>query len=366
MVSKRIRGSVAALAIAMLVSACGGSDTAAPAPAPVAPAPEAPGSAPEPEVTCETLDLSTPPAQPVKIRIGHGFAAEEPFWLMAASPEVTQYAGSWYEVELFPFRGTEERLQTYQAGELEGVIISPQAQIRGTAVGALSLYAIVTVMREAEPTAYSGTFISLEGSGIESAADLRGKRIAVVDIGSHWDFLARSSVALGGLDPDSDVEYVVLPFPAQEEALRNGQIDVAGLPEPLYSLAFANGGVQDVVSADQLTDYAYDLLQLSFTRSFVDDNFEAMCAWRLDFQSSMAAYRADRDGSRTALSEAGFVSLPLPIYLQTGDYARPEGGIVDTAGMAQMLETMIEFGILTEQDRIDVNTLVRPGLSAGH
>lgn len=316
--------------------------------------------------TCADLDLASTPDEPVSIRFGHGFAAEEPFWLMSVDPDLAEHKGSWYELDLLPFRGTEERMQAYQAGELDAVVVSPQAQIRGHASGALDLYAIATVMREAEPTAYSGTFVALDDAGIDGPEDFAGKRVAVVDIGSQWDFLARAAAASGGLDPETDVEYVVLPFPTQEEALREGQIDVAGLPEPLYSLAMGNGGLVDVVAADELTDFAYDLLSLSFNRDFVEDNLGAVCAFAADYQEAMDAYRSDRDAARTQLAESDFISIPLEVYLETGDYARPEGGLVDTEGMQSMLDTMIDFGILTEDDRVDVEELVRPGVSLGH
>ena len=183
------------------------------------------------------VDLSSPPEEPTTIRVGHGRAAEEPFWLMTVMEDLTEYQGDWYDLELQPFRGTEERLQAYQAGDLDAVVVSPQAQIRGTAAGALDLVAVGTIMREAEPDAFSTSFLSLEGSGIESVEDLEGASIAVVDIGSQLDFLAKAGVRQGGFDPDTAAQYVVFPFPAQEEALRGGQVDVIGLPEPFYTLA---------------------------------------------------------------------------------------------------------------------------------
>jgi len=227
---------------------------------------------------CSDVDLTKPPAQPVMIRMGHGVAAEEPFWLMSVDDSVAEHKGSWYEMELAPFRGTAERLTAYQAGDLDAVVISPQAQITGTSRGALDLYTIATIMRDADPEAYSTSFIALDDSGIDSVEDLKGKRIAIIDEGSQLDFIARQGLREANLDPDTDAQFVVFPFPAQEEALRGGQIDLAGLAEPFFTLAMSKGGVHTVYDAADLTDFAYDLLTVSFDKQFVEDNVEAVCA----------------------------------------------------------------------------------------
>jgi ABC-type nitrate/sulfonate/bicarbonate transport system substrate-binding protein len=342
-----------ALGTVLLISACsGGAD-------------EAVETTEAGDAGCADVDLSEAPAEPVTMRIGHGLAAEEPFWLMTAG-DTSQHDGTWYEMQLSPFRGTAERLTAYQAGDLDAVVISPQAQITGTSRGALDLYTIATIMRDADPEAYSTSFVALEGSGIDSVEDLQGKRIAIIDEGSQLDFIARQGLREAGLDPDTDAQYVVFPFPAQEEALRGGQIDVAGLAEPFYTLAMSNGGVQEVYNAADLTDFAYDLLTVSFEKQFVEDNVEAVCAWAEDYAAAMEFYREDPQAAKQQLIGTEFVTLPPDIYLSTNDYARPEGGEVDTEGTAQMMDAMIEFGILQESDRIDTETLIRPGISLGH
>lgn len=353
--ARRVPLTATLVALALLLAACASTQDA-----------PAGGSQAAGSDDCTSVNLDQPPDRPVTIRIGHGVAAEEPFWLMTAKPDLTQYqgAGGWYELALSPFRGTEERLQTYQAGELDAVVISPQAQIKGAATGALDLYAIVTVMREAEPGAFSTSFVARQGAGITSPKDLAGKRIAVVDIGSQLDWLARAAVQQGGADPE-DTEYVVFPFPAQAEALRANRIDVAGLPEPFYTQAKLGGGIVDVFNAADLTDFAYDLLTISFKRQFVEDNLAAVCAFRDDYAAAMDWYQQHTDQARELLAGTEFVSIPPQVYLKTGDYARPEGGTVDTQGMTKMMDHMIDLGILTQDERVDVATLVRPGVSAG-
>lgn len=354
---RRYIRTAAALGVAITLAACSaGEDTAS-----------SPSAAPDEAAEgCDSIDLDAPPASPTTIRIGHGAASEEPFWLLAVNDELASHKGAWYDMELKPFRGTGERLTAYQAGELDAVVISPQAQIQGTARGALDLYAVATIMREGGQDSFSTSFVAIEGSGITSTKDLLGKRVAIIDEGSQLDFLARQGIEQGGGDPDRDAEYVVFPFPAQEEALRGGQIDVAGLPEPFYTLAMSKGGVTPVFDAADVSDFSYDLLTMSFDREFVEQNLGAVCAWAADYRESMAYWQDENEAAREQLAGTDFVPLPLPVYQQTGDYERPEEGVVDTEGMSKMIEQMVEFGILEESDRLDPETLVRRGVSIGH
>src|SRR5215510_3058726 len=59
-------------------------------------------------------------ADPVLIRFGHGFAAEEQAWLMAARPDLAPGHGTKYRLKMVPFQGNPERFQAYLANELDG------------------------------------------------------------------------------------------------------------------------------------------------------------------------------------------------------------------------------------------------------
>ena len=64
--------------------------------------------------------LSADAADPPLIRFGHGFAAEEQAWLMAARPDLAPGQGTKYRLKLVSFQGNPERFQAYLANELDG------------------------------------------------------------------------------------------------------------------------------------------------------------------------------------------------------------------------------------------------------
>lgn len=346
-----------AVAIAALaLGACGGPDED-----------EAGGgqSAAAPSRTCDQVDLSKPAGEPVTIRLGHGRASEEPLWLMEAMPELTEHDGKLYDIDFRGFRGTGERLTAFQAGDLDAAIFAPQALIRGVARGAFDAAPVVTVIREAEPGAFSTTFSAKKGGQVTDVQGLAGQTIGIVDLGSHIDYLAKKAVSEGGAQP-SEARYVVVPFPTMADSITGGRIAVGALPEPFHTLALQSGQIQDVFTAADVTESPFDLLMVGFDRKFIQDNVEAVCAFREDYQRSLSFYEDNREQARKAIVEnTKFVELPLPIYLKTEDYGQPENGRFDPDSMQQLMDEMIELGVLKEDERIDVRKLAIPGVTAG-
>lgn len=314
------------------------------------------------ENQCADVDLSEPPAEPVTIRFGHGVAAEEQVWLMAANPEITTHQGEWYELEPSAYRGNEERFVAYQAGELNALTAAAPTLVSAVASG-IDVKAVVSVSREAEAGDFRTTFVALEDSGITGPEDLEGKKIGIVDIGSATEYWARTAVESAGLDHETDVEYVVLPFPAQEEALRSGQIDVAVMVEPFYTMAQQTGGLVDVF--DSLTGPGFDqeLMTFAFDNGFRDENPEVVCAWIADFAEATTWYNENIDEAKQVLAEEGFVQTPPEIYLEAGDWFRDEDTVIDVEKLQELIDSMIEYGVLDEGQRIEAEEMVATGFA---
>ena len=79
----------------------------------------------------------------------------------------------------------------------------------------------------------------LDGGGLRTAADLRG-RIFAEPAPEHRDFRARERAAPGWAAPD-DLRYVTMPFPDMLVGFANEVVDVAFLTEPFYTLAADRG-----------------------------------------------------------------------------------------------------------------------------
>ncbi len=92
---------------------------------------------------------------------------------------------------------------------------------------------------------YHGYYV-LENSPIRTARDLIGKKVGMNTLGAHHEFLVREWLAQQGLTPDEikTVQLTVVPPMNTEQALREGQIDVATLGAIHREKALERGGIR--------------------------------------------------------------------------------------------------------------------------
>ncbi len=97
-----------------------------------------------------------------------------------------------------------------------------------------------------------GGFFVLQDSPIHSARELIGKKIAVNTLGAHHEFVLREYLSRNGLSKEeaAQVTLVVVPPVNAEQALRQGQVEVAVLQSVLRDKAMERGGIRSL-----FTDY---------------------------------------------------------------------------------------------------------------
>lgn len=100
---------------------------------------------------------------------------------------------------------------------------------------------------------YTGYFVR-DDSGIKTARDLIGKKVGVNTLGAHHEFITRQWLHDQGLSDQEikQVQLVVLPPANTEDALRNGQIDVAALGGVFQDTAVARGGLHTLYTDKDL------------------------------------------------------------------------------------------------------------------
>lgn len=94
-----------------------------------------------------------------------------------------------------------------------------------------------------------------KNSHCKSVADLRGKKIGVPTMGSPPFLFASRVLAAAGLDPNKDVEWVMVAPEVQGLAIDNGQVDAVANSEPLGSILASMDKVNTI--ADQAIDPPY-------------------------------------------------------------------------------------------------------------
>jgi ABC-type nitrate/sulfonate/bicarbonate transport system substrate-binding protein len=317
-------------------------------------------AAPAQSATGATGPAQQAPAQsgtagaPVEIRIGHGFAAEENLWLMTAKPDLTPNQGKAYTLSFTAFRGNADRLNAYEAGQIDGgTMAAPTALF--AAEEKLPFKLVASVVREQQGS-FNTTYLALDESGIRSAADVRGKTVGIVDFKSATELWARAAIEAAGLDPDRDVNFVVVPFPAMGEALRTKRIDVGVFPEPFLTMEQQKGGVHVVWTSKTGVPFDEELLDLAMRPEFVARNREAVRAFLADFAATTRWYVDHLQEARQVLIDKGFVQTPPALYLGMPDYYHDPSGRITTDGLAKEQDLLLKLG--WQQTRLNISDIV--------
>ena len=89
--------------------------------------------------------------------------------------------------------------------------------------------------------------VALEGSGIESIEDLRGKRVSLGSPNSGTEVIALRILEAAGINPDSDIERQPLSVEDSVAAIRDGTIDAF-----FWSGGLPTSSVTDLATSDPL------------------------------------------------------------------------------------------------------------------
>ena len=340
------------LAAALMLASC------APAAQPSATsAPKAPAEAtkPAPQSTAAAVAPAASKA-PVEIRLGDGFASEEPLWLMKAKPDLTPNQGKVYTLTLTPFRGNADRFTAYQAGQLDGGTVAAFTALFAKSQN-IPIKVVASLCRESAKGERS-TFLTLENSGINSAADLKGKTVGIVDYKSSTDLWARAAITKAGLNPDRDVKLVVVPFPAMGEALRTKKIDAGVFPQPFLAVEQSKGGVKKLFDSVDAVGFDQELMQVFFNPDFLKKNPDAVKAFLSDLVNTTKWYVANEKAARQALIDAKMVQVDPKIYVNMVDNYRAPDARPDVESMKKLNDMLVDqLGWIEKDKKVNVDDL---------
>lgn len=148
-------------------------------------------------------------------------------------------------LNILPAAGGAQAVPSLLSGDIDFAIGSPvsaiKAALAGEQVRIIGDYADGRPVGEKDPN----SVVARAGSGIESWADLSGKKVGTNSPGAHGNLSILEAVRLDGGDP-STVEFVIVQggFPAMPALLESGELDAAWLPDPFRGMAVSAGGTE--------------------------------------------------------------------------------------------------------------------------
>ncbi len=252
----RVPNAVAGLVVlAWLLLACAGGATTPP------PEPTAPTAAAPPTPT--TLPVAS--TGPARTQLKVGYIASTISAGLFLGESRGYFAEEGLELELEPFDAGERMIPLLATDQIAVAAGGLSAGLYGALARGAELR-VIAGMTTNEP-GYSSTAIVvrkdlMDSGAIRDLADLRDRSVGLIAPTSSLAIDMSRALQSVGLS-DTDVSWVLLPFPDQALALANGAIEVSILTEPFVATAVQTGigvrwkGMDELYPHHQLTVLMY-------------------------------------------------------------------------------------------------------------
>lgn len=276
------------LGCSLLLAACGGSAPAA--------APSAPATAPNSIAAKASASAAGQKVRGAWVAVA---ATQAPLW---AAQEGGYFAQNGLDADVSLIRGSSTAAAALISQNVDLVEMSGPGTVNATSHGAdivmiAGLVSIATYKLMADP-------------GIKTVDELKGKNIAVSQIGGQDDFIIRKVLKTKGLNPDTDVHLVATKdIPGSVAALKTKQVQAAILAEPEHVPALQAG-------AHELIDITG--MRIPFAATGIVATRTYLKAHRAE---ALGFLKAIIEGVRRIKSDRAFTDSIMSKYLKTNDPA---------------------------------------------
>lgn len=169
------------------------------------------------------------------------------------------FAEAGLEPEFIAVQGGPAVVAAIASGEADIGYAAPVPPINGRLNG-VPVKMFLQLAQEVAPDKTYTWLVASKASGITDLAGVKGKKIGFNANGGLCELMWRDHLAAAGLSI-ADVEPVVLPFPEQEAALQQGNIDATCTINPFYSSMSANADLGGVtIASGTLHDLSQPLM----------------------------------------------------------------------------------------------------------
>jgi len=285
-------------------------------------------------ILCLSVHAGHAPAAPAleKFAIAHStVSGSQAILQVMKSHEIFERNG--LDVELLFIAGRPIVMKSLLTGDVQAVVTAGPASILARLNGA-------------DPVTVVGLINTMDHTviarpGITRPEDLRGKALAVNQIGSADDFGFRFALRKWGIDPERDTRVLALGGqPARYRALQVGQIDATTIQPPLTARAREAGFVALAALADLGLHYQGTCVVT--TRTLIRTREEAVRRLVKAFVEGIHFMKARRP--ETVKSIAAFMKLQDPAALEETyqQYTRlmPRAPYPTAAGVRTILDDL--------------------------
>jgi NitT/TauT family transport system substrate-binding protein len=216
------------------------------------------------------------------------------------------------------------------------------------ASGAIKLHAVAPAFDSAV-----GTHVVLvpKDSPIKSAKDLAGKKIGINVKHNLGSLLMQARLQPQGVTLDDEENFVAMPFPNMEAALKSKSVDAVQAVEPFHSQLVKSLGARKVLELSEAD-----------TASFPIAGYFSTQEWAKDNPKTLAAFQRAVGKAQALLSDKSLIAETVPKFTQIkpdvaatlhyGQYPTT----LSTASLKRVSDLMVKYKYINSP--IDVNALV--------
>jgi sulfonate transport system substrate-binding protein len=202
-----------------------------------------------------------------------------------------------------------------------------------------------------------------DDSPIKTIADMKGKSVGINVFGSGIYGPMALLLKRNGVDAEKDIKLVETGFPASEDAIRSGRVDVGVLNQPFAARAEAKGGLRKLFALEDQQKNIVHIMEVC-RKDFVDKNPGLVRSYVRDLTAGMGKAMANRDETLKVVSEV--TKAPVAVLdtylLKPNDFAREAGAKPNFDGIQAMLDIYAETGMLAK--KLDAQSFKHPTIVA--
>ena len=256
------------------------------------------------------------------------------------------FAAAGIDAEFIAVQGGPAVVAAIASGDADVGYAAPVPPINGR-INGVPVKLFLQLGQEVDPDKKYLWLVASGASGIKDLAGVKGKKIGFNANGGLCELAWRDHLASVGLKID-DVVPVVLPFPEQEAALEQGNLDATCTINPFYSSISANAAIAPVtIAAGTLHDLKTPLLNdaIFATEDWLSKNQDTAVKLAQVFDKARKELLADRPALEAAavkyfeLTPDAAKTFNLPIV--------NEGMTITGADVQPILDAMIATGMQT-------------------
>ena len=305
------------------------------------------GKAPQAAEPSETLASAEIP-EPVSIKIGYLPFISNTIFLIAEEEGYFDEQG--LDVELILFKSSNELMPMLMAGEIDVIppALNPAIFNAFSREGKSRIILPLTDfgIRDCSVATYLARKSDIDAGMYADKKDWINAKwvLSSMPVNSMPGYVLANALTPAGLSVD-DIQIEMVELPAQEEALRNGQVDIVYAVEPWITRMTAKGDIVILDSAERYVPELSSSLVIAGPRIIDDPDVGRRFA--IAYLKAVRQYMEGPTPRNVELA-VELTGLAPELMEQICWSSSPVNGVVNTASLMDFQEWLLERGLVDE------------------